>query len=425
MRLKGTVLKFLAMTVFSLFIMIPVSFSTPLSSQKVEKIVNLIKEQNYSIQATRQKYIASKHMAKVTGYFPDPTFKFNIFGSPIETRNGPQKFNVMLSQSIPWPSALKAEENLAVSQSEQLHEQTEILLLDLTFKAKSLIYKYVEFSEKIQSKNKMILSLKNLSKVALSRLKLGAASHREISRINIEIASLSQNLREIEANLISIQEQLRSMTEGKEIKSLLPTTIDNSWGRLPSIDPSNIDLSFHPLLRLAKSNINLVQAGLEKVRAKRLPMLGTSVSWFKIDKPDSSMGSAGEGKDAWAIGASVTIPIWSGKYDSMEHSQISKLSAVKYELTQRELELRSSIQRAYEELRSAIDISSMFKSDILPQADQVLRSNRESYTQGNVPFESVVDSYIRVIKFENQLIESQIKQATLRALIEKLVGRSL
>ena len=137
------------------------------------------------------------------------------------------------------------------------------------------------------------------------------------------------------------------------------------------------------------------------------------------------MAGSDAGKDAWAIGASVSIPIWSSKYDSMENSQIAKRSAAQFELKQRDLDLRAGINSVYEEYQSTKDISSMFRSDILPQAGQALKSDRESYTQGNVPFERVIENYIRVIKFEDQLIESQIKQATLKAAIEKLVGRGL
>ena len=410
-----------------LIVTLPTSsaIASPNGGDGIEQILGLIESQNNSVKAARQAQIASEHMQDGAGYLPDPTVKLNVFGSPIETRNGPQRSNIMITQPIPWPSALRVEEQLAASMARLKKEQIEILMLDLRFKAKALIYKYVELSEKLESKNKMIVTLNNLSRVVLGRLKLGAASQSEISRINIEVARLTQATRRVEAKMIEIQQKLASLTGGKDIAALLPTSLDPRWGKINKFDPSKIDLSSHPLIRLVNAKISSAEAGIEQAEVKRLPKFGASVSWFQIDEPNNAMVGSDAGKDAWSIGASVSIPIWSSKYDSIEHSQIAKRSAAQLELKQRDLDLRAGIKSVYEEYRSTKDISSMFRSDILPQAGQALKSDRESYTQGNVPFERVIENYIRVIKFEDQLIESQIKQATLKAAIEKLVGRGL
>ena len=413
-------------TILTLILPTPLVFATASSGdQKINQILDIIIDQNILVKSAREAHLASKHIEHGSGFMPDPIIKLNFFGSPIETRNGPQKSNIMVTQNIPWPSTLRSEEQRSASMTRLKKEQIEAFILDLKFEAKSVVYKYAELSEKIESRNKMILTLNNLGKVVLSRIKLGEASQAEISRINIEIIKLTQNLRLIETKMMSLRLKLTSMTGGKDIVHLLPTFVDNKWGMIINIDPSKVNLSSHPRVLLAKAKIGLAQAELDQVKAKRLPKFGISASWFQIDEPNSAMTGPGAGKDAWAVGASVSIPIWSKKYDSMEYNQIARRSAAKYELSQQELDLRTEIKSTYEELQAANDISAMFRSDILPQANQALKADRESYTQGNVPFERVIENYIRVIKFEDQLLESQVKQATLIAAIEKLVGRSL
>ena len=388
----------------------------------VEWIVTLMTNHSDAVQAAQQQHTSSKHLEEGAGSFPDPIIKLNVFGSPIETRNGPQKANAIITQLIPWPSVLGAEEALAASLTQLQQEQVKILLLDLTFNAKAMIYQYAELAEKRRNKKKMMATLTNLSKVVLGRLKLGAANQAEIARINIEIAKLSQNIRQINAKMASLQQQIQSMTGGKKIAHLLPTTIDLRWGQMTSVNPSQIDLSSHPLVRQAKTKIHAAQARLNHAEAKRLPKLGASFSWFQIDESKSAMNNPDSGKDAWSIGASLSIPIWNSQYDSMAHSQKAKRSAAVHELAQRELDLRAGIQSLYEELKSTSAISSMFTNDILPLARQALKSDRDSYTQGNVPFERVIENYLRVITFEDQLIESKVKQATLKAALDKQLG---
>ena len=402
---------------------LPASVSS--EGQGIAKIIELIRSQNYQVLAAKQSHLASKHSQEGSGYFPDPIIKLNAFGSPIETRNGPQRSNLMISQAIPWPTALQAEEELALSQSKVKAEQLEILLLDLTFEVKTLIYKYLETINKLNNKKKMIVTLNNLSNIVLGRLKLGSASQAEVSRINIEVAKLTQTVRKLESKKVEILHKLAAMSGGQSIDHLIPRSLDSKWGQIKEFDPGKVDIASHPYIQLAKAKVNVSNAGIEKQKSKRLPKLGASVSWFQIDRPNGAMAGTEAGKDAWAIGASISLPLWSGKYDSLEYSSASNHVSAQMELEQRKLDLRSKIASLYEEYSTTREVSLIFRSDIIPQAVQALESDRESYTQGGAPFERVITNYIRVIKFEDQLIENQIRQAVLKAALEKLLGKSL
>lgn len=395
------------------------------TGQGLDHILGLILSKNNSVLAAKQLQLASKHKEDGSGYVREPSVKLNLFATPLETRNGPQRASVVVTQPIPWPKALRAEKHLAASKAQLKGEKLAILLLNLHFEAKILIYKYVECSTKLASKNQRIATLNSLSKVVLARFKLGQASQAEISRINIETAGLTQSVRRIEGKMREVHQQLKSLAGGKDVRSFLPSSPDPNWGKIDNFEPSKIDISTHPLLSSVNAKIELANAGIRQAEARRLPQFAASVSWFQINRANSMMLDSDAGKDAWAIGASVSIPIWGGKYNSMERSQLAMRTAAQLERKQRELDLRADIQSTYEQYRSTTDILAIFHSDILPQATQALNANRESYTQGNVTFERVIEDYIRVIKFEDQLIESKIKQASLKAAIDKLVGRQL
>lgn len=399
--------------------------ASSLNEENVLKILKLVKKQSNAVLAVKQSQIASNYSYEGTGYFPDPKVKLKFFGSPIETRNGPQRSNVMVSQVIPWPSVLRADEELASNKAKIKAEQVEILLLDLSFEVKSIIYKYVEISKKIVNKRKMIINFNNLNQVVLGRLKLGAAHQAEVSRINIEIAKLTQSVRTLEAKKIAIQEKLRSMTGGEGVGDLLPISLHPKWTQIGSFDPSKIEIEGHPYIRLAKAKLGAAQASIEKQNSKRLPKLGASVSWFQIDRRNSAMSGSEAGKDAWAIGASISIPVWGSKYDSLEKSSVSKQKSAQMGLNQMNLDLRTKIKSVYEEFRSTSEVSLIFANDIIPQAEQALKSDRESYAQGSVPFERIITDYIRVISFEDQLVENQAKQAALKASLERFIGKSL
>ncbi|MCB9229115.1 MAG: TolC family protein [Deltaproteobacteria bacterium] len=415
----------LMMTILNMILATSDAIAAIPGEQGIGKILELIRKQNHSVQAASQTRLADLHAADGTGYFPEPGISLNVFGSPIETRNGPQRFNIVLKQAIPWPAALRAEEQLADSSANVRQEQLEILLLDLDFNAKSLIFKYAGLSAKRKNKEKMIASLNHLSKVVSGRLKLAAAGQAEVSRINIEGARLTQAVRTIDADLVKIIHTLKALTGGEDIVSFLPSSPDPDWGEISGFNADKIDVSSHPLIRLAHAKVSSANARIEQAKVRHLPGFGVSLSWFQIDPPDSDMLSSDAGKDAWAIGASVSVPIWNRRYNALEYSQIAQRSAAQQELRQRELDLKSSIHSIYEEYRSAKDIFMIFRNDILPQSDQALQSDQESYAQGNTPFDRMIESYIRSIQLDDQIIESQIRMATLKSALEKLTAARL
>ncbi|NRA44351.1 MAG: TolC family protein [Oligoflexales bacterium] len=401
------------------------AFTKPKTEQGVLKILEIVQSQNNTILSSKQAQLSSKQKEESSGYFPDPIIKINYFGSPLETRNGPQRSNIMISQGIPWPSTLNAQNQASAHQASLKELQTEDLILELSFAVKSMVYKYLELTKKHLNKKRMMVTLNNLSKVVLGRLKLGRANQAEISRINIEVAKLNQAMRTIKAKKHGIVQRLTAMAGGKLITNLLPHELNQKWLSINNFKPERIDIKNHPYLGLAEAKMNLAKADQEGQEAKRLPKLGASISWFQIDPPDAAMPGSDAGKDAWSLGASISIPIWSSRYDALERSTSAQLSAAQLSLKQKELDLRAGIDSTYEEFRSAAEVSSIYASDIMPQAEQALKSSRESYTQGRAPFEQVLTNYINVIKVEDQLIENQVRQATLKAKIEKLVGKNL
>ena len=208
-------------------------------------------------------------------------------------------------------------------------------------------------------------------------------------------------------------------------KFRLPVTLSPDWVRPVSDALHAQDFSNHPLLLASQAKIRSAEALLAKATSNKRPKISASLSWFQIDRPDSVMNGTSPGKDAWAVGAGITLPLFQEKYSSMERSMIARRSEADQRLRQARIDIRSEFDRTLEEFKSLSEISSMYQKDILPQARQALRSDKDSYSQGRASFERVIENYLRVIRFEDLFIESQSQLATLRAQLEKIAGKNL
>ena len=224
------------------------------------------------------------------------------------------------------------------------------------------------------------------------------------------------------ASLTRIRNELIRLA-GKGSLPELPAQLQPEWVGLPvDFTPAGISFNDHPMVKMNEEKMARASAAIDLQNSRRWPVLGASATWFRIDEPETMAGEDA-GKDAWAVGLSLTLPVWSGKYSSLEDSHVAERSAAQAGLQGARLGLQTKLQSLHDEYLATRDIVGMYRSDILPQANQSLAANRKSYQQGNVPFDRVIDNTMRLIRFENQLEESRTKMATLKAGIEKILGR--
>ena len=72
----------------------------------LEDLIHYALQKNPSIRAVREAWRATVENFRVVTGYPDPQLMVSYYPEPIETRLGPQDWNVNLSQKIPLPGKL-------------------------------------------------------------------------------------------------------------------------------------------------------------------------------------------------------------------------------------------------------------------------------------------------------------------------------
>ena len=93
---------------FVLFLALPVGAQTTLPDYLLTAAEN-----NPGLKADFANYLAAAQRAPQVGTLPDPQAAFGYFASPTETRVGPVRAKVSLSQRFPWFGLLNAQEDVA------------------------------------------------------------------------------------------------------------------------------------------------------------------------------------------------------------------------------------------------------------------------------------------------------------------------
>ena len=68
-------------------------------------------EQNPRVRAAFESWRSAMYATGKSGRLPEPTISFGYYVRSVETRVGPQIYNISLAQTLPWPGKLAAEED--------------------------------------------------------------------------------------------------------------------------------------------------------------------------------------------------------------------------------------------------------------------------------------------------------------------------
>ena len=94
------------------------SFFLPLKSQSLSNYQQIALENNPELRAHYALFEAALQRIPQVNTLPDPTFSFGYFMIPVETRVGPQKAKLALSQMFPWFGTLKVQGDVATLEAE-------------------------------------------------------------------------------------------------------------------------------------------------------------------------------------------------------------------------------------------------------------------------------------------------------------------
>ena len=133
---------------------------------------------NPGLKSKFSEYLAALEKVPQVGALPDPQVSFGYFIQPVETRVGPQRARISVSQMFPWFGTLGAKKDVATEMAKSKYETFEEAKSRLFYDVKSDWYN-LYFSQKA-----MDITLENIDilntfrKLALIKVESGNGNRR-------------------------------------------------------------------------------------------------------------------------------------------------------------------------------------------------------------------------------------------------------
>lgn len=376
----------------------------------LDEYLQIAAENNPGLKSRFNEYMAALEKVPQVGALPDPKFAFGYFINPVETRIGPQRATLGLSQAFPWFGTLEAKRDAMSQMAQSRYELFENARSDLFFDVKTAYYNYYFIEKAIEITRENIEILRIFRNLSLVKIEAGTASLADELRVELELNDLENQLalfrdsrdvfRTRFNNLLNRDNTVRIEVPGELMEEELPF---DSLLLLDSVLTSNREI------RSLEHKLEAFREQEEVAQKSGLPEFNVGMNYIVIgENPESA--NPDNGKDAFLFPTvGVSIPIYRKKYKAMIREAEYMKEAVVSEKEDKRNSLSTLLQENMKDFRDS-DRRLMLNQQQSEIANKVLDILITSYSTNSKDFEEV-------LRIERQLLG--YKLARERALIDK------
>lgn len=378
---------------------------------------------NPGLKARFNTYMAALEKVSQKGALPDPKLTFGYFINPVETRLGPQRANIGLSQSFPWFGSIRAGKDVASELAQAEYEAFENYKSNLYFEIKEAYYQYYFMEKAIDITRENLEILRIFKNLSLVKIEAGTASLVDELRVQMELNDLenrlalfidSRNLYQTKFNnLLNRDYTVQIMIPEQLPQESLPF---EHFALLDSIYANNHDIKLidHKLKAFMNQEIAAQKEGM--------PKFNLGVNYIIVGKQEKSM-DPNSGNDALLFPSfGISVPIYRKKYKAMikEASYLQKAEIEKKD------EKRNMLYTLFKETYKDLDDSKRriyLNNRQSGIAKKVLDILITSYSTNSKDFEEVLRIERQLLGYKLEEQKAIIDNNASVAFMEYLLGQ--
>ncbi len=384
---------------------------------------------NPDLQSFAARYEAARARIPQAASLPDPMLQISRFVESVQTRTGPQKNIIGLSQRLPWFGRLSGRERMATAEAEAVHHAFQARQLMLAQAVGLGFFDYAYQGKAIELTAQNLALLGKLVPQVEERVRTGGDLNAllrlqvELGKLRDRLASLTQQRPQLSARLAALlaipsDELLPWPDWTPEARSEL-LTLPNPISLLATLDASN------PELLLLERKIASASAQTELARLETRPDFTVGLSYIQVGRPVVNPLTPDAGKDPWALTFAVNLPLWNGRTSGVRQEALANKRAAESELTNRRNLLRADAKSALASLQDAHRRVHLYQDDLLLLARQAADITRISYAGNRATLLELIDSERSLLDLDLQLWRAEADAAQQRIILLTLANQPL
>lgn len=351
------------------------------------------------VEAAYQRWRAAAERLPQVGALPDPRLNFGFFLDEAETRVGPQQVRLGVSQTLPWPGRLRDREDAASRAAAAAWRGFESVRLSVTERVVSTLHDiaYLDGTTAITGENLELL--RSFEEVLRARYRVGAGSHPELIRVQVELGQLEDRLAQLRAMRPAYVAELNAAMN-RHPGDPVPT-LPGLPGRVAALDAdglAEIARRSNPALLSLDEQIEEQRYLAEVARKDGLPDLTVGLDYTLTNEAmNSSIPESGD--DPIMLSFGINVPLWREKYDAGVRESLARRLGVAGERADQANRIAAGIHRAWFEHTDADRRVRLYEQTLIPKAQESLRASLAGFRAGETSFLDLLDTERTLLEF--------------------------
>ncbi len=391
-------------------------FTSPASAQSLDSLRALLRENNPELIALNYDYQAALAISPQLRQLPDLEVGGGVSILPVETRLGPQRARVMVTQMLPWPGTLAAMSDLADARARPVLEQAAAMQLDLIYRLESNYYQIVAAAFKIMALDTSLELYTSLRGIALSRVENGRGSLVDVYQVELRTNMTLRQIEQLRAEQALAWSDIEEMVN-KELPRILVMPTESSERVLPVVPR----FDEHPLIRIFILQEYISRRAIDLTYMEARPNIAVGVDYIATGKR-SDMEPEGNGRDAILPRVMLRLPLSGGKYRSKREEELIRIQAIAARRATVTTQLTTALEKADVAIRDAADRLRYLREQAATLS-AALSIARVEYANSRRAFDELLQLQNEFIEYRLQAIEAERTLFTQAALIDRYLPR--
>ena len=397
--------------------------------KQTELLPSLIKaalDNNPELKTSQSRWRMFQNRVAQAGSLDDPMLMLKIqngvLSDPLNFSKEPMTAKVIgISQQLPFWGKRGLREEIAAKDAESYRWQVEERKLELVRMVKETYYRIYFTDKSLEIVAKNIKTLDDFITLAEIKYSVAQGAQQDVFKSQVERSKLLDMQ-------ITLQQERKSLEA--TLNALLSRPSETTVGTIPDFEIKPLPLlaknlsstafEKRPIVKSLSAQIEKGEASHKLAGKNFYPDFNVSMEYMQRDP---AMG--GEGLDMYSLGVTFNLPLQRARRHAMVAESDSEVRMATDEMDSLRNSIDSNISDLLAKLNKREKLVELYKTGIIPQAEQSLDSATIGYRVNKVDFLSLLDSRVTLFNYERELYQSKAEYMLKLAELEAVVGIEL
>ncbi|MDE3050228.1 MAG: TolC family protein, partial [Nitrospirota bacterium] len=339
----------------------------------------------------------------------------------------PQTFNITqaqnsifgLSQNLPFPGKLALKGDVASRSAEMTEQAVRGKERELVARLKQAYYDLFLTHKAIQIHHEQVELLGQFVEITTAKFRTGKGSQADVLKAQVELSMLFQQLPVLEQRRETAEAMLNTLLDRD---STSPLGIPQEPSQIPLDrtldDLHRLALNDRPELKAAELAVQRNEQSRALAQRQYYPDFNVAFQRFQNFQANDGFGAY--------VAMSIPFAFWTKpKHDAGVQEAAAAVSAARAQQHTLENLTRFQVKDLLARLRATDQVATLYRTTILPQAEQSLEAARVGYRAGKGGFLDLIETQRAWRGFQLEYFKALVDRQHRLAELEQVVGIDL